>query len=331
MRFTPAITYDRYGQPLDVLKLDALPYLPLNEGEVRLKLLAAPIHPSDFGMINGSYGRLAQLPATAGREGVGEIVEAAKGVKGWKVGMRAAFLPESNGTWQEMIIVKAKELVPVPQSIHLLQAAQSLINPPTALCLLSQFVALQPGDWLIQNGAHSALGQAIIQIAKWKGYHTVNVVNDLSQSAYLTNLGADVVVAEGSFFWRDLPNITQGAPMRLALNAIGGPSAITLIRCLAYGGTMVTFGGMSAEMIKFPTKAFIFNDTRLVGFWWDHYRRNQPHEGIQSLYQTVFELLEKEILKLPVEKVYPLDLFDAAILHAGQRGRKGKVFLTSSL
>lgn len=42
--------------------------------------------------------------------------------------------------------------------------------------MLSQFVDLKAGDWLIQNGANSAVGQAVIQIAAARGVKTINLV-----------------------------------------------------------------------------------------------------------------------------------------------------------
>ena len=48
-------------------------------GEVRVKLLASNINPSDFGMVAGSYGALRDLPAVAAR-GIGEIEAIGKGL-----------------------------------------------------------------------------------------------------------------------------------------------------------------------------------------------------------------------------------------------------------
>jgi mitochondrial enoyl-[acyl-carrier protein] reductase / trans-2-enoyl-CoA reductase len=50
------------------------------------------------------------------------------------------------------------------------------INPPTALLLLEDHVALQPGDWVIQNVANSAVGRHVIVLAKARGLRTVDVV-----------------------------------------------------------------------------------------------------------------------------------------------------------
>lgn len=328
MKSSPALVYERYGHPCEVLKLDAMPILPLQQGEVRLQLIASPIHPSDFGMINGSYGRLTQLPAVAGREGVGEIVEIGPGVDHFKLGDKVAFLPEVPGVWQTFLTLKASELIALPSGIPLLQAAGALINPPTAYLLLTKILPLEKGDWIVQNGAHSAVGQLVVQLAKLLGYKTLNVVRDEEQAKTLKLLGADATVYEGTSYWKDLPVLTSGAPVHLALNSIGGNSAIALMRALAHGGTMVTFGGASNDLIKFPVKAFIFKDLKLVGFWWDNWRRQQTKSNLDALYRPLLEWISNGKLTSPIEKVYTLKHFAAAFLHAEQRGRKGKIFLS---
>jgi trans-2-enoyl-CoA reductase len=326
MKISPALVYERYGHPAEVLQLAGMPLLPLQEGEVRVQLIASPIHPSDFGMINGSYGRLVQLPAVAGREGVGEVVEVGLSVVDFQVGDKVAFLPKVPGVWQTFLTLKASELVALPANIPLLQASGALINPPTAYLLIKSIIDLQPGEWILQNGAHSAVGQLVIQLAQLLGFKTVNVVHNAQQEKALRQLGADAVVMEGSSYWKDLPSLTGGSPVRLALNSTGGNSAIALIRALSHEGTMVTFGGASSEHVKFPTKAFIFKAVRLVGFWWDHWRRQQTASTLQSLYAPLLTWMAEGKLSAPIEKVYPLKHFSAALLHAEQRGRKGKVF-----
>ena len=57
-------------------------------------------------------------------------------------------------------------------------AATLYINPCTALRMLRDFVSLRPGDWVIQNGSNSGVGQAVVQIAASMGLNTVNVVRD---------------------------------------------------------------------------------------------------------------------------------------------------------
>lgn len=75
-----------------------------------------------------------------------------------------------------------------------------MVNPSTAYRMLKDFVTLTPGDVVIQNGANSAVGRAVIQIAKIMDVTTVNVVRSRENIAELKQelqgLGADYVWTE---------------------------------------------------------------------------------------------------------------------------------------
>ena len=55
----------------------------------------------------------------------------------------------------------------------------------------------------------------------------------------------------------------------MALNSVGGRSAVRLARCVRQGGVHVTFGAMDSDPVRFPTRNLIFDDVRFVGFWLD--------------------------------------------------------------
>ena len=69
-----AAIHRTYGNPAEVVHPETIEIPEPKKGEAVVKLVKAVVNPSDLGMIGGSYGRLRQLPAIAGREGVGEVV-----------------------------------------------------------------------------------------------------------------------------------------------------------------------------------------------------------------------------------------------------------------
>ena len=75
-----ALCYEEYGDPSRVLTLVERSVPEPGMGEVLVEMQASPIHPSDMGLIQGSYGRLRTLPSVAGREGVGTVVQVGEGV-----------------------------------------------------------------------------------------------------------------------------------------------------------------------------------------------------------------------------------------------------------
>jgi len=320
-----AIRHHEFGKPKEVLRLEPIDRPEPAAGEVRVKLLAASINPSDYGMIGGSYGRLRELPAVGGREGVGEVEALGEGVDGLAVGDRVRF-PGEDGAWREYACAKADDLLRVPAEVGVEQAAVSFINPPTAYCLLKWVVGLKPGGWVVQNAGNSAVGVSVIQMAKAMGLKTISQVRREELVEPLTAMGADHVVLEGSDWPKQVKDLTGGEPVPLALNSIGGGSAVDQIKALGEGGTQVTFGGMVGDKVRFPTRFLIFNDVRLVGFWWDKFCRVQGPEAVREVMDAVYGMMKDRSLKLPIEASYAFEDFSKALEH-DKRPRLGKVLL----
>ena len=319
-----AICHHEFGLPLEVLRLEDVQQAEPQIGEVRVRLLAATINPSDYGMIGGSYGRLRELPAVAGREGVGVVDAIGRGVTSVGVGARVRF-PEA-GAWQETACMAAADVLLVPADVPIEQAAFSFINPPTAYCLLQKMVDLAPGSWVLQNAGNSTVGLAVIQMAKAMGFKTISQVRREELIAPLKALGAEHVVIEGSGWAKQVNELTGGKSIQLALNSIGGASASDQIKALGEGGTQVTFGAMVADLVRFPTRFLIFNDVRLVGFWWDQWSQKAGAQGLNQVMSAVYAMMRDGTLKLPVEATYSFAEYEAAIKH-DQQPRFGKVLL----
>src|SRR6202023_226515 len=129
---------------------------------------------SDLLMISGRYGYRPKLPSVMGTEGVGRVIAVGNRVKHLKPGDRT-LVPYPAPAWAERIKADASALRPLPGGdVH--QFAMLGINPPTAYLILTDFVSLPSGSWVIQNSANSAVGRALIPIAKSLGLKTVDVV-----------------------------------------------------------------------------------------------------------------------------------------------------------
>src|SRR5919201_5322532 len=113
-----AVVFERFGDPREVLTVRALPMPEPGPGQVRVRMRASPINPSDLMVVRGQYGNLPTLPATPGFEGVGVIDAAGPGflkvVRGLRPGKRVAVLSSKGGTWQEYVVIPARQAVPLP-------------------------------------------------------------------------------------------------------------------------------------------------------------------------------------------------------------------------
>jgi trans-2-enoyl-CoA reductase len=306
------------------LRVETRPRPEPASGEVIVEMRAAPINPADLNAIEGKYPVRPALPATPGFEGAGIVAELGADVRGIKSG-DLVILPHNIGAWREAIAVKATELVVVPSEIEPVQAAMLKINPMTAWRLIHDYVDLQSGDWLIQNAANSAAGRAVIRIANELGYKTVNVVRRPELIEELRGEGGDEVLLDGENLREEVKMATAGAPIRLGLNAVGGESALRLANTLAPGATVVTYGAMSLQPLKIPNGLLIFKDLRFRGIWINKwYDKATPAERMEA-FQVLFAMAKQGSLKTKVEKSYPLAEAKAAVSHAAQNKRSGKI------
>jgi trans-2-enoyl-CoA reductase len=285
---------------------------------------AAPINPADLNQIEGKYPVRPELPATPGFEGAGVVVDADGTPSAIPVGT-LVILPHNLGTWREAVAVRASDLVAVPPEIDPVHAAMLKINPMTAWRLLHDYVELNRGDWVIQNAANSAAGRAVIQIASELGYKTVNVVRRAELIDELRAEGGDVVLVDGENLRDEVKHATGGAPIRLGLNAVGGDSALRLANCIAAGSTMVTFGAMSLQRLKIPNGLLIFKDLRFRGIWINKWYDNATTQERMDAFRPLFDMAKHGLLKTKIERAYPLSEAKAAVTHAAQGKRSGKI------
>src|SRR5438552_1911409 len=189
-----AIIFDRFGDPEEVLQVRDVPMPEPGRGQVRVRMIAAPINPSDLSVVRGQYGRLPQLPATPGFEGVGVVEASGGGLLGWRVkGKRVAVLNGAGGNWQEHVVIPAKQAVPVPDDLPDEQVASFFVNPATALVMTQNVLRVPAGAWLLQTAAGGALGRMVIRLGKHARFRTINVVRRREAMAELKQLGADEV------------------------------------------------------------------------------------------------------------------------------------------
>ncbi len=321
-----AAVHRTYGNPAEVVHPETVEIPEPKKGEAVVRLVRAVVNPSDLGMIGGSYGRLRPLPAIAGREGIGEVAALGPGTDGPRVGALVRLPPEP-GAWTQYQIAKASDLLEIPGGLDPDAAAMAFINPPTALCVLDGFEKMKPGDWLIQNGAGSALGIFMIQICAARGIKTVNMLRNAGKKrAALEEYGADIVVDEAEFDAKAVKEAT-GNCLKLGLNQIGGNSVSNMIKAMGDSATVVTIGGMTGEPVRFPTRFLIFNDLRLRGFWWDKWQRTHSRAECEALFSQVFELIAAGVLKAPVDSRYGMADIESAMRRATENSRLGKVMI----
>ncbi|KAJ3148988.1 hypothetical protein HDU89_003989 [Geranomyces variabilis] len=314
----PALVYSKYGRPDDILRVARLALPPLAKSSVNVQFLAAPINPADINVLQGTYPVKPAFSddiggAVAGNEGVARVVAVGCGVHDLSVGDWVLPLASGSGTWRTHAQYSRDDLLQIDhEGVSPIIAATITVNPSTAYRMIRDFASLKSGDVLLQNGANSGVGQAVIQLANAWGIRTVNIVrprpNFDELKSELQALGADLVITEDEARRPEIAaavkDLGKGHMPSLALNCVGGKSATNMVRLLGHGGHVVTYGGMSREPLTLPTSAFIFKDLKAHGFWMTRWYNEHSTAERAAMLSDLFNMAREGKLKEPWHRVW---------------------------
>jgi len=321
------VLIEKYGTPWEVARCaDVADVGAPTADEVVFDVLAFPINPADMWFCRGSYRLKPPLPATPGAECVGRVTAVGANVKHVKAGDLVINLQREN--WAQKRKVKGDDAIPLPAGIDLKQAAMVRINPPTAQLMLSDFVDLKGGDWVIQNVANSAVGRLLIVLAHQRGLRTVNVVRRAELANELKQLGADLVIVDGDDLATRVARETGNANIRLGVEAIGGAATGRIVECVGTDGTVVHYGSMSGEDPRAGRSNFIYRGVRLTGFMLGRFLAKRSPQKIREIYADLAGQVMAGKLSAPVDTVYPIDNIKEALAHADKGGRNGKILVS---
>jgi NADPH:quinone reductase-like Zn-dependent oxidoreductase len=324
-----AAIFERFGEPSEVLTLRDLPDPEPGPGQVRVRMIASPINPSDLMVVRGRYGVLPKLPATPGFEGVGIVDKAGPGLLGrWVLGKRVAAINSAGGNWAEYALIPVRQARPIPDDIPNEQAATFFVNPATVLALVRHVLGVPKGEWLLQSAAGSTLGKMIIKLGRHDGFKTLCAVRRAEAKDELTRLGADAVVSssEGPID-EQVKQVTHGTGVRYALDPVGGDTGAAIFRSLAPGGRMVVYGTLAGQPIPIDPRQLIANRTRVEGFWLGHWMRERSIPSSLLLFREIASLIRQGVLSSDVGPALALDRIHQAVDQAEAVGRGGKILL----
>jgi NADPH:quinone reductase-like Zn-dependent oxidoreductase len=315
-----------HGEPSDVIELNTVSEPALGRDDVLISMEAAPVNPSDFLFIRGTYGVRPAFPSSVGAEGVGRVAKTGSNVDVALRGKRVLILPTyEQGTWADEVVVPMRNIVPVSDQGDPLQLAMMAINPATAYLLLNRYVSLMPGDWIGQTAANAAMGQYIIALAKLAGVKTLNVVRREEAAEQVRQWGGDRVVVQGDNLHKDIEAALKGKKLSLVLDTVGGTPVGEVAKSLKPGGSIVVYALQSGQFPAISPKDLIYRGLSLHGFWLINWIRTAPHTEIEEIYQKLGDLVADGSLSAAVERVYALDQFKEAFRQSLKQNRGGKV------
>lgn len=281
----------------------------------------------------GKYPVKPPFPAVGGNECVGEVIALGDQVSNLKIGDHVVPFATGLGTWRSHAVYPETNLMKVPGTIGIAEAATITVNPCTGYRMLKDFVSLKAGDTVIQNGANSACGQAIIQLCRAWGVKCVGIVRDRPELTKLRDhlrcLGAAEILTEEELRTTKIFKDEIFKKPKLALNCVGGKNALEMSRHLDNQGIMVTYGGMSREPVLVPTASLIFKDLQFSGFWMTRWtKQNAQSSKRGEMFSELFGLIESGAFKAPEHEMIPFKEYVTAVTNAlNIQGFVGKKYI----
>ena len=184
-----------------------------------------------------------------------------------------------------------------------------------------------PGDWFVQNAANGAVGKAVAMLARARGIHALNLVRRDAAVAEMQDLGLDALSTEGADWPDRVRAATGGAPIRAAVDSIGGKAAGALLSLLADEGLLVSFGSMTGGAMEISSGDLIFKQAVVRGFWGAKVSAAMPADERARLMGELIGLVADGALILPVGGIFGLDRIGDAVRASLAPGKAGKILL----
>ncbi|RVJ85833.1 hypothetical protein CN169_29630 [Sinorhizobium meliloti] len=226
------------GTP-DVLGLVDRPQPRPARGEVLVRNRAVGLNPVDWKFI--SWGHAAwKWPHIPGVDGAGEIVELGEGIAHLRLGARVAYhndLPRP-GSFAEYTVIPARAAIPLPDALSF-EAAAALPCPGLTAIQAIEKSPLWPGAHVLLTGASGAVGGALLQLARSRGW-IVHAVCSAAQSARVLRLGAATVLDYHQDDWREIAaKRAANQPLNAIFDMVSGEHAASLAPLLTANGHLV--------------------------------------------------------------------------------------------
>ena len=245
-----AIVISEPGGP-EVLAWSEVPDPVPGDGEVLVEVAAAAVNRADLLQRQGFYDPPPGSSEILGLECSGRIAALGPGVSGWGVGDRVCALLTGGG-YAEKVAVPAGQLLPVPESVDLVDAA----GVPETVCTVwsNVFMAagLRPGETLLVHGGASGIGTTAIQLAKSLDAKVLVTVGSKEKAERCVELGADAAIDyKNEDFVERVRELTGGRGADVILDIMGASYLARNVDALAVNGRLVNIGmqgGSKAEL-----------------------------------------------------------------------------------
>jgi NADPH2:quinone reductase len=304
-------------------ELHALPVPEPGPGEARLRIHACGLNFADLLMAEGKYQDRPALPFVPGLECAGVVEALGPGVTHPAIGTRVAVYGGHGGLAQ-FGCFPADQLVAIPDSMTLVEAAGFLIAYGTSHLALTHKAGLRAGETLLVTGAAGGVGLTAVEVGKRLGARVIAQARGAEKCAIARSAGADEVLDSGSGDLKEQVRALGGADV--VYEVVGGETFDAALRATRPDGRVLAIGFASGTVPQIPANILLVKNVTVAGFWWGGYRNFAPDLLRDSLAELMRWHAERR-LNLHVSHVLPLDRAAEGLDLLRGRGATGKVVI----
>ncbi|MBL8556610.1 MAG: NADPH:quinone oxidoreductase family protein [Phenylobacterium sp.] len=298
-------------------------------GEVRIRVRAAAVNFPDLMQTRGEHQHKPQIPFVGGMELAGEIDALGEGVTGLAVG--DAVCGGGRGGFAEFAILPAATLRKKPERLSFAEAAGYPVAYLTAYVAFSRCGMVQPGEWVLVHGAAGGVGLAAVDYAKVLGARVIAASASDEKLAIIENeydVDATVNVTRG--FRERVKELTGGRGADVIYDPVGGDVFDESIRCIAFGGRILSIGFTSGRLPVLPVNIALIKGFSVHGVRAGEYGRQNPARGRENN-EAIWKLAEEGKVRPRVDREHPLAEWREAFETLAQRKVVGKTIIRPDL
>jgi NADPH2:quinone reductase len=262
-----AVWYERTGLAEEVLVMGEMPTPSPGPGEVRVKLHASGVNPSDCNRRRGAGYAMEYPRVIPNSDGAGIVDQIGEGVPGSLLHQRVWLYNGQRGrafgTAAEYIALPADLISPLPEQIDFADGACLGIPAMTAhRCVFADGAVT--GQTVLVTGGAGAVGHYAIQLAKWGGARVVATVSSDLKAEHARAAGADAII---NYQIEDvvarIMDATEGEGVDRIVEVDFGANLPVAVGVLKLNGTLASYASVGNREPTFPYSGLSRNNITL--------------------------------------------------------------------
>jgi NADPH2:quinone reductase len=317
----------------DQLEVKDIPPPPMRPGGVRIRVAAAGVSFAAQLVVAGKYQRKPPLPFVPGTEIVGTVIGSAPDVADPLPPGTRVFAVLDWGGMAEEAVADAIHVVAIPDGLPLEPAVALPISYPTAAAALLWRARLEPGQWVLVQGAAGGVGLAAVEVARAVGARVIARCG-AAKSDVPRSRGAEAVLDSALPFRERVMEVTGGAGVATVLDTLGGAAFDEGLRCLGDGGVLLTLGYAAGSIPQLSVNLLLLKNIAVAGLNWGTYigwspgdRRHDHASRARALWDRLVGWWQEGKLRPEVHDGFPLEQFREAMAEVRGRAAVGRVVL----